>query len=1117
MLLATITHSKSFYYRLRFHHHSVAPTFTLFSIVFVFRSSSYKPLLRLRYREEEDPNMASKRRASSSETSASTSKSRRVPRSFQKGSAVDRFKAVLLVREEWKKKSDAETVKRSTHSQFLSHVLSVFSGDRTCSAWPAVRGYLELYLDTGRLDLFSESGVKDIIGINAEAKNYRIITVIDDYDNNGDKRVCEMVLWLMSRQASFSMYSLFNTFFTYVASIVHTTPRGDPDIWRTKAATNFERVLFLALLSEIYASSGRGRKRMGDASSGMSSGMSSSDGVRREGRERESAPQIVEGRVINKFDTSKSPQRVGFLIQFVCRSWDDFARSMDFENVEEMVQPYIFYDTQRYRFEELSRKEMGFMVESSAREFKPNQQTTIVSNETFAGVSEYPGSVDSHLRMLALELLNDIRRLVLTNEMYSVVDQMDLRSKLKGFRRAQTEDIASRFKAFDETMVATIRSARRASLGLPEAEEIVDMRSSGANDGAGQADTFGRDGDVEWVSEDIMDSICNEKVPQQVYKRKMEAKQAVGKLREKTSMDAAIEAVSKQLETVSMMLCCSFRDFLLNVDDCESPPAAHPFGNTQLVLIDPPFNIRRERSKINSAHDNLFPEDFDRTVNTIDELLRPGGHAIIFCSSQQFPEWERTFNTYSARQSVGSSDANVGNGKTFNVDPVPMYFINKRNCHKSFPGRASCCLQSNVDTAIHVKKNGLSFSEERKMVNYKAFNYVQSSYSALKNSMDNVPRLAPHEGLLWPRDRDSNSGRQGLVRPEQKALPLLQELVSRFSQPGDLVVDFFAGSFSTAVACFSVPQHRIFVGCEVEEDCYQLAKKHVVNTFAETMSDPNFATNLVLPQDVLECSAVLASYSKKNHEQGGNWKAPSGFPQYQVFPSHVFQYFSQKVESMQFYEQYFGAELDRWPAMLQRQFNQVDTSLLLQVEEAVYRVMVMPSLIKHEKAGKGVFAGKSFEKGDIVCYYYGTLVYHYLGNRKSQTTYYGGLDVMGVNVERFRRYSMQVMTTGNAFNNVGSSTDGKVCVYVVPPPFCVAGFINDWSYDKDDADYEKYKSGKGRLANVRSANVVVYQEPHPVKSVEHLKKTGFIVVCAKKAIRRGEELYADYARNELVL
>ena len=54
--------------------------------------------------------------------------------------------------------------------------------------------------------------------------------------------------------------------------------------------------------------------------------------------------------------------------------------------------------------------------------------------------------------------------------------------------------------------------------------------------------------------------------------------------------------------------------------------------------------------------------------------------------------------------------------------------------------------------------------------------------------------------------------------PTQKSLPLFEELVRKHSNEGDLVLDCFAGSATTAIAAKNT--NRNFIGCEMDETYY---------------------------------------------------------------------------------------------------------------------------------------------------------------------------------------------------------------------------------------------------------------------------------------------------------
>jgi len=54
--------------------------------------------------------------------------------------------------------------------------------------------------------------------------------------------------------------------------------------------------------------------------------------------------------------------------------------------------------------------------------------------------------------------------------------------------------------------------------------------------------------------------------------------------------------------------------------------------------------------------------------------------------------------------------------------------------------------------------------------------------------------------------------------PTQKSLVLFEELIKKHSNEGDLVLDTFLGSGTTAIACKNT--NRQFKGCEVSKEYY---------------------------------------------------------------------------------------------------------------------------------------------------------------------------------------------------------------------------------------------------------------------------------------------------------
>jgi site-specific DNA-methyltransferase (adenine-specific) len=63
------------------------------------------------------------------------------------------------------------------------------------------------------------------------------------------------------------------------------------------------------------------------------------------------------------------------------------------------------------------------------------------------------------------------------------------------------------------------------------------------------------------------------------------------------------------------------------------------------------------------------------------------------------------------------------------------------------------------------------------------------------------------------------------VHPTVKPVPLLARLIEMSTAPGEAVIDPFAGSGTTALAC--IKTGRAFIGCEVEEHYAELSANRI--------------------------------------------------------------------------------------------------------------------------------------------------------------------------------------------------------------------------------------------------------------------------------------------------
>lgn len=69
--------------------------------------------------------------------------------------------------------------------------------------------------------------------------------------------------------------------------------------------------------------------------------------------------------------------------------------------------------------------------------------------------------------------------------------------------------------------------------------------------------------------------------------------------------------------------------------------------------------------------------------------------------------------------------------------------------------------------------------------------------------------------------------RQDQLHPTQKPVPLLEYLIKTYTQENEVVLDFTAGSFSTAIACINT--NRGFIGIEKDEEYFKIGEERIKN------------------------------------------------------------------------------------------------------------------------------------------------------------------------------------------------------------------------------------------------------------------------------------------------
>lgn len=208
-----------------------------------------------------------------------------------------------------------------------------------------------------------------------------------------------------------------------------------------------------------------------------------------------------------------------------------------------------------------------------------------------------------------------------------------------------------------------------------------------------------------------------------------------------------------------------------------------------LVLIDPPYEVSRDtnfaKGKIKGTDVDRFRVsmnfgDWDNNFTGLDvvikecyRILKKSGTLICFYDLWKITVLKEYFETAKFNQ--------IRFIEWIKTNPVPL----------------------------NSKTNYLTNSREIALVG------VKGGKPTFNSEYDNGIYKHP---ICHDKDR---------FHPTQKPLSLIEELVLKHSNEGDLVIDCFMGSGTTGVACKKL--NRNFIGMEINETYFNKAKERIVN------------------------------------------------------------------------------------------------------------------------------------------------------------------------------------------------------------------------------------------------------------------------------------------------
>lgn len=244
------------------------------------------------------------------------------------------------------------------------------------------------------------------------------------------------------------------------------------------------------------------------------------------------------------------------------------------------------------------------------------------------------------------------------------------------------------------------------------------------------------------------------------------------------------------LNTIDLRDC---RDYVKELSD----------ASINLIVIDPPYN------ELPKDWDNF--NDWEHLKEHFDRILKRNGQIYIFGKQPMLSDlYNRISDKFEFRFEL------VWNkGKGFwTSNHMPMRSHELIWCFKKKDVKTKD-LHFDIES---IKTPGEPYVRKNKVQSTVRNNW-KKNHTIVKDG-----RRFPLSVLTHPAISSKNNG-EGTPHPTQKPLEIVKWIVKSSSKQGDVVLDCFMGSGTTAVACIQLG--RKYLGCELDKGFYDICKKRI--------------------------------------------------------------------------------------------------------------------------------------------------------------------------------------------------------------------------------------------------------------------------------------------------
>jgi len=249
----------------------------------------------------------------------------------------------------------------------------------------------------------------------------------------------------------------------------------------------------------------------------------------------------------------------------------------------------------------------------------------------------------------------------------------------------------------------------------------------------------------------------------------------------------------------SELVCCDYKELLSKIPD----------GSIAAIITDPPFGINYQNNFTHKMHGKIENDavhfDYTDWAKEAYRILRPDSALFAFTGWSEYPLH------YKEIESVGFAMK----------EPII--------CQKRASGKTDLygTFQTNSDWIMFAHKGRFRFRQTKLIKNKKAGVIPNKGRKPVPEYKTRLPSCWFGEEYPWSSENSVFQKVNNIYHPTIKGLTFTEWLVLISTDEGDIIVDPFCGSGTTAVA--AKKHNRKYICCDISKEHCETAEKRCIN------------------------------------------------------------------------------------------------------------------------------------------------------------------------------------------------------------------------------------------------------------------------------------------------